>query len=181
MLTLRDEHGTRQMTLGRRKYAGGFQPMQRFLSFVGCLLFQLVFGAAFIGGAVGTVICVREWRRAAENDFNILPAFAVLTLALAAVGLVGIIRFRDPAVRRLDIETDIAPLRTRKPLGNCVAGALVLLAGIVFAWVNYRSAAAHERGAFEIPVVAICAGIVQLGFGASQLARAAKTRRTTSL
>ncbi len=141
------------------------------LSFIGSLVFQLFFGVTFAGGLCGLVQVFAEWQEYQDEDFNILPAFAVMLGALVVVGATGIIRFRNPAMRRLDVERDVEPLRLQKPVNNIIVGAMVVIAGITFTWLSWRSAVEQGGGSYSIPLVAMAAGVLQTGFGVHQLIR----------
>jgi len=145
--------------------------MDRMLSIAGSLLFQLFFAVALAGGVIGALFCVREWSEAAGDEVNVLPAVLLLAVSVAVVGLVGIVRFRKPSERQLDAETDLAPLRSHKALSNTIWGGLGLIIGIGATFLQIQARAKSPDDVVMIPVVLICAAVVQLFFGLWQFIR----------
>jgi hypothetical protein len=143
--------------------------VNRLLSLFGSLLFHLFFGAALFGGIVGVIFCVREWRKAANDDVGGLAAIGLLTICLAVVGFLGIWRFRNSSQRELDAESDLAPFRSQKAISNCISGAFGLLAGIGSVVVQLRSPGTADGAIVQSPIVLICVGLVQFAFGIWQL------------
>ena len=117
-----------------------------------------------------------KWQEYQDENFNILPAFAIMLAVLVVVGATGIIRFQNPAMRRLDVATDVAPFRSQTPLHNITVGAMVVIAGIMFTWLSWRSAVEQGGGIYSVPLVAIAAGVVQTGFGIRQLIKGRRSR-----
>ena len=152
------------------------------VSFLGSMLFQAFFGCALIGGVIGLIMTVMEWKQNRDEPFNLYLVFVIFCVILAAVGLAGIVRFRDPRVARLDAATDLTPLRANKPTSNIVIGLLVTTVACGIMVLSYRSAASNPRGSglYEVPVVAIAGGVLQFGFGLWQLMRRKRANRADS-
>lgn len=150
--------------------------MHRILSIAGSIIFQLFFTVALAGGIVGAAACWRERPDTASEDSNPLSAVGLLAISLAVVGLIGIIRFRSSAERRLDIETDIAHLRLQKAASNITWGAVGLVAGIGVTLFQIRFPGSNLNGVVTIPVVLICVGTLQFFFGVWQVMWSRKQR-----
>ena len=152
------------------------------VSFVGSMLFQAFFGCALIGGVIGLIMTLMEWKRNRDEPFNLYLVLVIFCVILAVVGLAGIVRFRDPRVARLDAATDLIPLRANKPASNIVIGLLVTVMACLFTFFSYRSAASDPKGSglYEVPVVAIAGGVLQFGFGLWQLKRRKRANHAES-
>ena len=145
--------------------------MHRIVAILGSLIFQLFFTLMFVGGVIGTIFGIREWSNAPSGEVGILPAMLLLTVGLAVVGGIGIVRFRSAAERGFQVSEGASPLVMDKPIANTVWGAAAFLLGVGYVAYQLQSPPDPRDRLIEVPVVLICAGLAQCGIGLWYLAR----------